>query len=308
MKAYDEKFKEFCKRSVFEVPQTVFGPPCESDSGPVLAFKVTDEVTRYLCEVTPDKSVPPSFHAVKMSSETLKLSLSDTLKIQGKIAKLLHIENIENLIFLGAKEGCIELRFLVPTVILDRIEQQNVTDLSDFTTLESEGIHILCGPPGKPYVSDVTADSIQLQWKKPKYQGPQQIQHYCVQYISLNDPSAGWKTVLSDGFAESLKIVGLSYNQSPFVFKLQAVNAIGAGIQSERSDPIHLSIKRSNLNIGKPGKPRALNVTHDSIQLDWTKPEKYSNSITSYAILYHCTYDPPYQWMIQRHVNNTEDI
>ena len=316
LNAYEAKFKRFCERSVFEIPhdQAVFGPSCELHNGQMLAFKVTDEVTRNLHEVAPDKSVPPSFHVVKMSSETLKLSLNDTLKIQRKIAKLLGIETIESLIFLGAKKGCIELRFLVPTATLERIKQQQnvgtLTDLPGFTTLKSQGIHILCGPPGKPYATDITTDSVQLQWKQPEYQGLQQIQHHCIHYISLSDPSAGWKAVLSEGSVESLEISGLSHNQSPFIFKVQAVNATGAGIQSEKSDPIHLrplSIKRSNLNIGKPGKPRALNVTHDSVQLEWTKPETHSDSITSYDILYHSTHDPPYQWMIQRHVNNTEE-
>lgn len=311
LSAYEAKFKKFCERSVFEVPPTVFGPP--PDNGQMLAFKVTDEVPRHLHEIAADISVPPSYPTVEMSSKALKLSLNDTLNIQIMIAKILGIENFGSLIFLGAQEGCIELRFLIPNVTLDSIKQQQkvetLFELPGFAALESDGIHILCGSPGKPFATDITNDSIQLQWKQPEYLG--QIEYYRVHYISLNDPSAGWKSIQSNGFVETLEIGGLSQNQSPFIFKVQAVNAIGAGIQSEKSDPIHLrslSMKRSNLNIGKPGKPRALNITHDSIQLEWTKPEKHSNSITSYAIFYHSTHDPPYQWMIQRHVNNTEEI
>jgi hypothetical protein len=311
LSAYEAKFKKFCARSVFEVPPTVFGPPPDNDQ--MLAFKVTDEVPRYLHEFAADISVPPSYSTVETSSKTLKLSLNDTLNIQIMIAKILGIENFGSLIFLGAREGCIELRFLIPSVTLDRIKQQQNVDtlieLPGFTALGSGGIHILCGSPGKPYATDVTNDSIQLQWKQPEYLG--QIECYRVHYISLNDPSAGWKIIQSKGFVESLEIGGLSQDQSPFIFKVQAVNAIGAGIQSEKSDPIRLrplSIKRSNLNIGKPGKPQALNITHDTIQLEWTIPETHSNnSITSYAILYHSAHDPPYQWMIQRHMNSTEE-
>ena len=40
--AYEAKFKEICKRSVFEVPEAVFGPP--PDDGQMLAFKVTERV------------------------------------------------------------------------------------------------------------------------------------------------------------------------------------------------------------------------------------------------------------------------
>ena len=311
LSAYEAKFKKFCQRSVFEVPPTIFRPPPDNDQ--MLAFKVTDEVPRHLHEIAADISVPPSYSTVETSSKTLKLSLNDTLNIQIMIAKKLGIENFGSLIFLGAQEGCIELRFLIHEVTLDRIKQQQkvktLIELPGFAALESDGIHILCGSPGKPYATDTTNHSIHLQWKQPEYLG--QIEYYRVHYISLNDPSAGWKSIQSNGCVESLEIGGLSQNQSPFIFKVQAVNAIGAGIQSEKSDPIHLRslpIKQSNLNIGKPGKPQALNITHDSIQLEWTKPDKYSNSITSYTILYHSTHDPPYQWMIQRHVNNTEEI
>ena len=316
LSTYEAEFKTFCERSVFEVPQAVFGPP--PDNGEMLAFKVTDDMLKNLQSVADNdsKSHPRYHHTVRTSFETLNLSLNDILKIQRRIAKTLGIKNIGSLIFLGADKGCIELRFSVSGVNLDRIKQQKVdtlTELPGFTTLEAEGIHLLCGPPGKPYATDVTSDSIQLQWKKPEYQGLHQIQHYLIHYTSLNDihVSAGWKTVQSKHFAEYLEIEGLTQNQSLFIFKVQAVDAIGAGIQSERSDPIHLrplSVKRSYLNIGKPSKPRALNVTYDSVQLEWTKPEKDSNRITAYTILYRSTCDPPYQWMILRHASIEERV
>ncbi len=145
LSAYEAKFKKFCERSVFEVPPTVFGPP--PDNGQMLAFKVTDEVPRYLHEFAADISVPPSYSTVETSSKTLKLSLNDTLNIQIMIAKILGIENFGSLIFLGAQEGCIELRFLIPNITLDRIKQQQNVDtlieLPGFTALESGGIHIL---------------------------------------------------------------------------------------------------------------------------------------------------------------------
>ena len=50
----------------------------------------------------------------------------------------------------------------------------------------------------------------------------------------------------------------------------------------------------------KPGKPTASNVTHDSIRLEWTKPEQGAHNVTSYNILYRFTDDLPDQWMEQK--------
>ena len=44
----------------------------------------------------------------------------------------------------------------------------------------------------------------------------------------------------SKAFMENLEIGRLSRNSMPFIFKVQAVNAIGAGVPSKISDPIDL--------------------------------------------------------------------
>ena len=310
---YEAKFKTFCERSVFEVPQAVFGPP--PDSGKPLAFKVTDKIVHSLHPLASDTS-PPSHHTVETSSKTLNLSLNDTFYIQDMIADRLDIEPAR-LIFLDAYKGCIALMFLVPNVTIDRVIQQRnvdkVTELPGITTLDTEGIHILCGPPSKPYAIDITSDGISLWWNKPEYQGLSQIQHYHIHYKSLNDTQSRWRTVRSIGFVETLYIGRLLQYQSPFIFRVQAVDAIGPGIQSEQSDPIHLrpsSVQPSNLivNADKPGKPRALNITHDCIQLEWTKPEKGSGNITSYTVLYRSMEDPPNQWMEIRDASTEERV
>ena len=98
----------------------------------------------------------------------MHLSLNDALTIQRKIARVLDIENTGCLVFLGANKGCIELKFSAPNVLLDSVKQQHnvktLTDLPGIVDLETEGINILCGAPGKPYPVTVTSSSINLQW------------------------------------------------------------------------------------------------------------------------------------------------
>ena len=299
--AYETSFKRYCKRSVFEVPEAVFGPP--PDRGEMLTFKVSAQLIE---NIQSNPSVPISHHTVIKSASTLHVSLGDALKVQMKIAEVLGIENVGNLVFLGASKGCVKLKFSAPNATLDTVKEQHnvktITELPGFAELEAANIHLLCGPPGKPYAINVTSNSVHLQWSKPGYQGSHPIQHYCVHYKSLKVPMAKWRTMQSKAFVENLEIGRLSQNETPFIFKVQAVNLVGAGVLSEKSDPIDLKQLQPMLIEGdipsKPGKPQALSISHDIIQLEWTKPEKGNENITSYTILYRSQFnDPPNQWM-----------
>ena len=103
---YETKFKEYCKRSVFEVPQDVFG--CVPSDGVKLAFKVTEEVVNNLpsnhtqVEDDEDASDNPTAEA---SSKDLKLSLGDVLFIQEKVSETFDLD-VGSLVLLGASRGC----------------------------------------------------------------------------------------------------------------------------------------------------------------------------------------------------------
>ena len=113
---------------------------------------------------------------------------------------------------------------------------------------------------------------------------------------------------------EYLEICRLPQNKSPFVFRVQAVDAIGDGIPSESSDPICLLQPPPNeMSAGdlpsKPGKPQAIKATHSSIYLEWTKPEKGAEIVTSYTILYRSQFsDPPNQWRELETANPEEKV
>ena len=313
--AYESSFKKFCDRSVFEVPVTVFGSP--PDDGEMLVFKVTDPLINksQINFQLPherhdhDKESPLNHPVVTISASTLQMSLNDALEVQMKVAEVLGIDNLGNLVFVGASKGCIELKFSISSVVLNKVKEQHsiktLTELPGFAELEAANIHILCGPPGKPYAINVTSNSIRIQWSKPEYQGFHPIQYYSVLYQPFRGPPIKWRTVHSKASVEILEIGGLPQNESPFIFRVQAVNEIGTGVLSEISDPIDLMQPILTEVFGdipsKPGKPQALSITHDSVQLEWAKPEKGVKSITSYTILYRSQFnDPPNQWMENR--------
>ena len=299
---YKEKFKTFCQRSVFEVPQNVFG--IVPNGGKKVAFKVTSEMVNFTSTSEPDDDSSPKFPSVKKSSETLKLSLIDTLDIQEKVTKALGLQTGE-LVFLSASKGCITLTFSAPKTVVQK-ELADIDTLSansHLKSLEASGIHIMCGPPGKPFATNLTPKSVSLQWTRPEYQGFHPVQCYLVHYQSLNNGLDKWRMVQSVSL--TLTIERLSQKDSPYIFKVQATSSIGVGVQSEISDPIHLmpppSTEESDDILrefpSKPGKPRVVNINRDSVQLEWTRPEKGSDIVTSYSVLYRCTEDPPSHWM-----------
>ena len=157
---------------------------------------------------------------------------------------------------------------------------------------------IIPGKPGKPKALNVTHDSIQLEWTKPE-QGAHNITTYTVLYRSTDDPGNKWSEYEADRSEKAL-LSQLSENMA-YCFKVRPECKKGTGLESDISDPIHTKM----IIPGKPGKPKASSVTHDSIQLEWTKPEQGAHSITTYTIFYCSTSDPSDKWS-EYEVNTNE--
>ena len=51
--------------------------------------------------------------------------------------------------------------------------------------------------------------------------------------------------------------------------------------------------------LGRPGKPYANKVTHNSLVLSWGKPQHGADSVQSYTITYRAMDDPPGRWHMQ---------
>ena len=242
---YAANLQKFCQRSVFEVPQHVFGEAVEDST----AFAVKIMPNSFTIAKTPDNSSRAiKSSAVVASSRTLNLSLNDARIVQMKIAKALNMENSWELALLSVSRGCVELTFALSRVNMNEKVKPLLTcstraSTSGLTDLEAEGIHILCGPPGKPVATSTTNDSISLKWTKPEYQGYNPHSCYCVLYRSVTDPKWGkWEEVTTESSNEHVELSGLLSTEkvSNYVFKVKAVSRIGAGVESKESDPIKL--------------------------------------------------------------------
>ena len=249
LKRYETKFHQFCKRSIFEVPQDVFGPiPYDGER---LAFKVTSLLTKNIHPVTEaagDSLKNVTLSSTLKSSNTLKLSVEDTILTQGKIAESLGLKSKWSLVFLGASEGCVQLNFSISIFDFNNIKSQlNVissaipSSNTGIASLEESGIHILCGPPGIPYATEVTDDSFTLNWAKPEYTGLHPPECYCICYRSTIDHPDKWRMEITEGLNEHLVIRNLSQKGSVFVCKVKAINKVGTGIESKESSLITLS-------------------------------------------------------------------
>ena len=94
--------------------------------------------------------------------------------------------------------------------------------------------------------------------------------------------------------AEERVIVSQLSEKTTYCFKIQPECDVGVGLESDISEPIATEM----IVPSKPGKPIASDVTYDSIELEWTKPEEGAHNVTSYIIFYRSSSDPPDQWMI----------
>ena len=253
---YKQNFDTFCRRTVFEVPTEVFGS--SPQDGEKLAFKVTEEFLKNLQST--NKLVDDVYPTTtQVSSKTLDMSLKDTLTLQEKIAKILGLKESKmwSLVFLKASRGCIELTFSAPKPVMEYVKPNLNTitipnDLSSisrgFMDLEDSGIHILCGPPGKPFATDVTANNITIHWTKPEYDGFHPIECYRIHYRLVTESSNRWKIV--ETIDSNIEIGQLAQDNVPVIFKVQAINRNGAGIMSNESDPIGL-IRPSHIRKGR---------------------------------------------------------
>ena len=234
---------------MFQVPRHFFSEAPEDST--VLAIKILpnrftisqkeagDASTRAI-PFQSEELVP---RAVIASSQTLNFSLEHTRAVQAKIANAIGMKQSWALVLLNASEGCVELTFALPSVIMDEMVKplfNNRASPSGLLNLEEEEIYVLCGPPGKPFPTSITNDSVSLKWEKPEYQGYHSHSHYCIFYRPITDLK--WEKLEEVTTVEHVELNGLLSTEkiSSYVFKVKAVSKVGAGVESKESNPVQL--------------------------------------------------------------------
>ena len=167
---YLTNFTEFCRRHVFEVPFRTYsnGHKIESQNTKQrLHIKITEHFKAAILMISAAKALPSmddEIQANNVCSSKLGINLEDAKNIQRKLATILGL-NPSSLFLDTISEGSIILTFLLPVCV-------SLTGLDgnpDIALLSTNGIHILCGPPGKPELKDLTPSGMMVGWSPPEY-------------------------------------------------------------------------------------------------------------------------------------------
>ena len=140
--------------------------------------------------------------------------------------------------------------------------------------------------PGVPCAVSKTHNSLQLSWGKPKY-GSDSVQSYKVSYRSVDDPPDQWSTQTS---SEEYAVLTKLTPGSLYCFKVTAESAVGSS---------RVVGAEFMLPPDQPGRPCTTEVTPNSIQLRWNKPERGTDSVQYYTVWYHSVDIQSDQWSSQ---------
>ena len=148
--------------------------------------------------------------------------------------------------------------------------------------------------PGRPTASAVSHDSITLQWEKPEH-GYENVESYLIRYRCIDGPTKKWKIVMTASTEGKLNITKLT-PQTTYIFKVRPMLEDGVGTESEVSDPIETKAPIKKASSAGLGKPTATSINHDSITLEWTKPERSSEDVECYTVSYRSVDDANKKW------------
>uniref|UniRef100_A0A8C3S327 Titin n=1 Tax=Chelydra serpentina TaxID=8475 RepID=A0A8C3S327_CHESE len=134
------------------------------------------------------------------------------------------------------------------------------------------------GPPGTPFVSARSKDSMVVQWHEPVNDGGSKIIGYHLERKERN--SILWvklnKTAIPD---TKFKTTGLEEGLE-YEFRVYAENIVGIGKASKVSE-----CYTAHDPCDPPGRPEPIIVTRNSVTLQWKKPEYDGGSkITGYIV------------------------
>ena len=202
----------------------------------------------------------------------------------------------------GEKESVTITGLSPKTMYLFKVQAQSKTGFSE-TSEVSTAICILPPDrtqPGQPQALNISHDETTITWAKPQ-ENAEYIQNYTIQYKSLQKSDThGWTTAKTESAVENLVVSGLEPNTS-YIFKVQAESVDGTSKESETSNVIQTLIPIPS----KPGQPKSVSVTHNSVNLKWTKSTQYSEYVMNYHVSY-CSQEQSKEWLLI-HVRGEEE-
>ena len=242
-----QEFRRFCRRSVFEIPANVLGHSVEKMiDQQKFCVKITKQFKAALLVQHTKQSEPDSQTAssTQLSSTAedgeeicapeLGISLEDAKHIQRKLASVLKLK-VSSIYLDTATSGSTILTFLLPS----HISFAGLDSDPDIITLSSNGIHILCGPPGKPEPKELTSNGLVVQWSQPEY-GLPSLAKYILYYLKKCNEMSKWQKFQLSSLETHTCVPDLSDGDT-YVFKICTVSDVGTLQYSDESDPIVIS-------------------------------------------------------------------
>ena len=239
LQIYLHHFRQFCRRSVFEVPMHVLGHSSEKVMGQKRLHVLITEVFKAAL-LARKKSLTESESSMKkICAPKLGISLNNAKYIQRKVAAVIKVK--PSTLYLDlASPGSTVLTFLLP----EHVSLAGLDSDPEIIVLLSNGIHILCGPPGKPEPKELTSRGLVVQWSQPEYGRPSLAKYilYYQKKCSEAKPLSEWQK-LELGSLETHTCVPDLRDGNTYVFKICAMSDAGTLQYSDESDPITLAVE-----------------------------------------------------------------
>lgn len=142
----------------------------------------------------------------------------------------------------------------------------------------------LVAPPSPPQsfkVAQTVMDSVTMTWRPPEDDGGSPITGYIISKKDMQ--SKQWEDLERiPEFVNEYTVAHLREN-TRYSFKLSAVNEIGISETVQIKEPV--LIKRFHDKPGEPGKPDILEITDESVIVQWQLPDSDGGSaITNYVV------------------------
>ena len=249
LRKFLQEFRRFCRRSVFEIPSNVLGHSAEKViDQQKFCIKITKQFKAALLVQCKQQSEPDlqiaSSTQPSSSEETregmicapeLGISLEDAKHIQRKLASVLKLK-VSSIYLDSALSGSTILTFLLPS----HISLAGLDSDPDIIALASNGIHILCGPPGKPEQKELTSSGLVVQWSPSEY-GCDSLAQYILYYQKQckHDETSEWQMIKLDSLETHTCVPDLN-DGDMYVFKICTVSDVGTLQYSNESDPMVL--------------------------------------------------------------------
>ena len=243
-----QEFRRFCRRSVFEIPANVLGHSAEKMiDQQKFCVKITKQfkaalLVRHTKQSEPDSQTNSSTQLSSTAEDRegicapeLGISLEDAKHIQRKLASVLKLK-VSSIYLDSVSSGSTILTFLLPS----HISLTGLDSDPDVIALSSNGIHVLCRPPGKPTVKELTPNGLIMRWSSPEYYC-NNLAKYILCYQKKNElETSKWQKVELNSLETHTCISDLS-DGCIYVFKICAVTDVGTLQYSDESDSIVIS-------------------------------------------------------------------